>query len=598
MLHDIQLHLVDDVETADAFLRWLGERRPGIVAFDTETTGLDWWTRDFVRMIQFGDAQQGWSIPYRNWRGVAELALRRYDGPLVAHNLKFDLHALDVSGLPMPSLHRLHDTMVLDHLSFPARAHGLKPMASRMFGSSAVVGQNWLKHMFAKHGWDWSTVPEDLLAYWGYAALDTSLTAAAFDLLMPEIVGRGLLPAYEREMAYVGVMYRSEKRGLLIDPTYTLGLYDAWGAEIDQLRESLRLRGIENPSSGAQVAKALERDGWDPEEFTETGLPKTSEEVLRGIMTEMGVNADIARDVLRYRRLVKWSKAYLERFLTKADENWRVHPSINTLAARTGRSSVTGPPLQTLPRGPEIRHCILPNEGETLYAVDYDAQELRLFAHYSAEPRMIQAFKDGMDPHKLTASMVYGVAPEDVVKSQRDTAKNTRYARLYGAGPAKIAATASASTVSSGGQPVTEGEIRAFIARLEQEFPGEAEFTRTLDVLARTRLAEEGIAYVWTWGGRFMPSDPDKTYSLLNYLIQGSAADLLKHKVVLLDAMGYGDWIMVPVHDELLFSVPAGFEGEMTKIRAAMEEHEEFLCPLTCETSGPFSTWGYKYVKG
>jgi len=602
LTHDlaaVELRMVRDTEDAEEFLRWLGERRPGILAIDTETTGLDWWTSHFTRLVQFGDAEVGWTVSVRDWRGLIKIALDRWIAggqPVGMWNDKFDQHALETEGLPTIPWHSVHDGLRLHHIENPARAHGLKPSSVAEWGEGVGYGEKLLKAGFREHGWNWATVPEEFPPYGIYAALDTVLTARQIDRILPAITARGMRSAYEVEMASAAILYGSERRGLRIDPAYTLALRDAWTAEIEQLRASLRLLGIDNPSSSRQVATALKYGGWDPEEFTEGGQPKTGEAVLRGVMAELGVNAEIATMIVRYRRLVKWSKAYLDRFLSKADDTWHVHPSINTMGARTGRMSVTGPPLQTLPRGPEIRHCILPEEGETLFKIDYDSQELRVFAHFSNEPAMIQAFKEGMDPHKLTASMVYGVPQEEVVKSQRDTAKNTRYARLYGAGPAKIAETASASTVMSGGQPVTEAEIKAFIVKLEAEFPGEAEFVKHLDLIGRQRLADDGVPYVWTYGGRYMPADPDKVYSLLNYLIQGSCADILKRKIIDLDAAGYGDWIMVPVHDELLFSVPYGEEGEMPKILTMMEEREAFKAPLTCEMSGPYSSWGWSYV--
>lgn len=596
-LASVQLRTVDSPDTAAEFLRWLGERRP-VLAIDTETTGLEWWTPHFARLVQFGDAETGWTVSVRDWRGVADMALQRYEGAVVMHNAKFDQHTLEGEFGRIVPWHLLHDTLALHHLENPARAHGLKPASVAAFGPAAAVGEKWLKSEMSKNNWTWATVPEDFEPYGLYAALDTVLTARLFEELHRSVFARGMGSAYEVEMGNIALTYRTERRGMRIDPVYSLALRDAWAAELAGLRTELALHGIENPNSGKQVAKALEWGGWDPEEFTETGLPKLDKEILGGIMRELGVPAEIAAKVQRFRRLTKWTSAYLNTFLGRSDDRWHVHPSINTLAARTGRESITGPPLQTLPRGSEIRHAILPEEGEHLYAVDYDSQELRLFAHFSNETAMIEAFRAGMDPHKLTASMVYGVEQADVTKPQRDTAKNTRYARLYGAGPAKIASTASASTVASGGEIVTEHEIVQFIARLEAEFPGEALFTKQLDHIGRQRLADDGVGYVWTWGGRFMPADPDKLYSLLNYLIQGSAADLLKRKKIALDNAGYGDWIIAPVHDELLFSVPPDAADEMHKVKEIMEEHDAFRVPLTCELSGPFSTWGWKYVKG
>jgi len=550
---------------------------------DDALAGLDWWTPGFTRLVQFGDGAHAWALSVRDWRGAIAEALRRYDGPVGMWNEKFDRHALEVTGLPVPAAHRIHDGRNLHHLTNPPLSHGLKPVAETMFGPKAVAGQSMLKQAMAKNGWDWATVPVEFPPYWQYAALDTAITALAVDRLIPEVQQRGMWPAYEREMAYSDIMYRAERRGLRIDPHYTLALYEQWDAERQVLLNELNALGVKNPSSGAQVADALSRGGWDPEEFTDTGLPKTSEAVLKGIVDELGVPSPVAAKVLRYRRIVKWNRAYLQRFLEKSDSNWHVHPSINTMAARTGRSSVTGPPLQTLPaRTPAIKHCILPEEGDTLWTVDYSGQELRFAAHFSGDQAMIDVFNsDDPDLHRAAARAVYG---PDFTPGHRAIAKNFNFASLYGAGAAKIAATAG----------VTEGEVRGFITALESSYPRRFEFVRELDVLGRTRLATDGVAYVWTTGGRYMPSDPDKIYSLLNYLIQGSASDLLKDKTIHLDAAGYGDWIMLPVHDELVFSVPPGGEVEMPTVQGIMEEHTKFALPITCDVKGPYSTWGWK----
>jgi DNA polymerase-1 len=249
--------------------------------------------------------------------------------------------------------------------------------------------------------------------------------------------------------------------------------------------------------------------------------------------------------------------------------------------------SITGPPLQTLPKGPQIRHCILPEPGHSMYAVDYDAQELRLFASYAQEQGLIGAFAEGKDLHSYTASLVYGIPYDDVTKDSplRQIAKNTRFAQLYGAGPDKIAQTAG----------VAVHLIEEFIETSDQVFPGIPHFMQFIDNTARTRLAKEKVAYVWSHGGRFLPADPDKLYSLVNYLIQGSASDILKTKIIELDMAGYGDWIICPVHDELLFNVPNGSEDEMPKIKDIMEDHTSFTVPLTCSVTGPLKTWGEAY---
>lgn len=588
-LADVELNMVTTPEEADQFLRWLGERRPGMLAVDTETTGFEWWTPQFTRLVQFGDAMTGWTVSARDWLGVIRMALTRYDGPIAFHNAKFDLHALENAGLPIPDWSRVQDTVALHHLQDSNRSHGLKPLSVERYGWAAGCADKMLKEGFKRNGWNWATVPEDFEPYGLYAAMDTVLTARAYDEIMPDIKRRGMSDCYEREMECMATMFRCERRGMLVDPVYALNLRDRWAAEIAALRAELAGYGLDNPGSPKQVAEALSLGGWDPSEFTETGQPKLDKVILAEIMSELGVPAEIAVRVQRYRRLVKWTSAYLDAFLGKrSDAAWRTHPSINVLGARTGRMSITGPPLQTLPKGPEIRHCILPYEGDSLYAIDYDAQELRLFAHFAQERGLMEAFETGQDLHRYTAALAYGVPYDDVTDTQRGTAKNTRYSQLYGAGPAKIASTAGVSV----------SEIEHFIRASDSVFPGIPEFMQHVDLTGRQRLADSGQPYVWTWGGRYLPCDPDKIYTLVNYLIQGTAADLIKDRIVRLDKAGYGDWIIAPVHDELLFSVPPDGVEYMDDVATIMEARSEFSVPITVERSGPFSTWGTKYMEG
>lgn len=598
-LDDVQLLQVRTVSDAEEFLRWLGERRE-VLSIDTETTGLEWWTPRFTRLVQFGDTEAGWTLSVRDWRGLIRVALDHLvasNTQIVFHNAQFDMHALENEGLPTPAWHNVHDTVVLHHLVDPPASHRLKAISEGIW-IGASVGDSLLKAGFQKNGWNWATVPEEFEPYGMYAALDTVLTARLYEIYRPEVGRCGMLPAYEREMAHMATTFRCERRGLRIDGPYAVQLRDYWSYEREVLRTSLAQHGIDNPNSNAQVFDALNEGGWDPEEFTPTGKPKLDKQVLSEIIREMGVNGEIAQMILSYRRMTKWSSAYLDAFLgARADDRLYAHPSIKTMGARTGREAITGPPLQTLPRGAVIRHCIMPYEGDSLFCVDYDAQELRLFGHYAADPRLRQLFLEGHDPHQYTAHLVYGLPLDQVDKgtAYRDTAKNVRYARLYGAGSARIAATASASTVASGGVAVTEADIESFMRGLDREFPGERAFINYLDEIGRQRLLDHGVAYVTTWGGRFQPADPDKIYTLLNYLIQGSAADILKDRCNRLDKAGFGDWIMIPVHDELLFSVPPDGEGYMQEVQSIMECHDEFSIPLTCEVSGPYDRWGRKY---
>lgn len=586
-MDNASLRKVDTVDEAAEFLRWLGERR-SILAIDTETTGLEWWTPDFLRLVQFGDSGTGWVVSGREWKGVVRAALSAYIGPVVFHNANFDLHALESAGLPLPQ-GAIHDTKIMDALVTPLASHSLKPMSDRLLGREASMGQAMLKGHFARDKVSWDTVSEDDPAYWGYAALDTVLTARIADILLPQVQ----TDVYDVEMAAQEVLYRAERRGLGLDLPYTETLWQEWELELNRLGQELADFGVGNPNAARQIRAALEEyEKWEPEYWTPTGEAVLDDKVLRSL------GGDIGPRVLRFRRLRKWRSAYVGRFLSGRDAQGRIHPSINTLRARTGRMSITSPALQTLPGkksggATTIRDCIVPAPGSSLLAVDYDGQELRVFAAYSGDAALIDAVTNNPDPHRWVASRVYGVPEEQVTSVQRETAKNVQYARIYGAGVNKMVETANANPKVE--EKVTAADIERFLALYDAALPGVSRFMESVDAVARQRLADDGAPWVRSWGGRRLEAEPDKIYTLTNYLIQGSCADLLKRKIVALDSAGLGDYIALPVHDELLFEIPdTVFDDARTEIAQIMHS-DDFAVPLTVHPSEALTRWGDAY---
>lgn len=826
-LQGIRVTLVTNLQEADEFLTWLGQRRP-ILAIDTETTGLKWWTPGFCRLVQFGDGERAYALGVREWWQIIADAMDRIvraGVPVAMHNAKFDMHSLESADFAVPAWHNIYDTKIMDHLCYPIRSHALKMMGKRRFGGWATVGDAMLKDHFSTAGVWWDTVDINEERYWAYGCMDTVLTARFAIELGREMKMRNLLPAFERESAVQAIAYRVEKRGLLINTEYTERLLEQWAEEIVGLRMQLDAWGVDNPGSKMQVVNALKaKENWDPEAFTDTGEPQLTKSILASM------DSRIAPLVLRYKRLVKWSGTYLEHFLNE-QVNGVVHPNINTMAARTGRMSITGPPMQTLPAkkaGAPIRHCIMPPEGHWLWPVDYDGQELRVMASKANDPGLIQLFEDGLDPHSYVASVVYGLDYNELESGlhvvQRGTAKNcvtpdtlvltsklrwmkagelrvgdrlvafdadlgdsptsrgkarrwrearvnttgfadrptvrvrfsdgselvgtedhpiitrhtgwrnlgdlkpgnvvvkalnvrtvdptrragwlagmfdgegwvtqatgeigvsqnegstadllrdrlgaswsesvaegharfrfrgtqgcrtewltsvgvgeakaadyvramegsvvqghdvtvvsvesagvqrivtlgtdqltyvsegflshnTQYSRIYGAGDDKIAETA--------GVPVSQ--ISEFKRIYDVRFPGVQRYMNHVESTAKQRLLHEGEPYTFTSYGRWLNVEPDKLYALVNYDIQGECADVLKDKTVLLDRMGFGDNIMLWVHDEVLFSFPEGDRESIREAAAAMEEYDRYRVPLTVEAKGPYSTWGQAY---
>lgn len=596
-LGGIQVHYVDDTASAEAFLSWVRSLREP-VAIDSETTGLEWWSRDFTRLLQFGTRDEGWAVGVWEWRTVAAEAMQIVVDaglPCLFHNAKFDAHAIEVAGFASPLWENIHDTRIMHHLLWPHYSHSLKPIAEAKWGRQATVGQQMLNKVKADNGWDWASIPTATPEYWAYAVMDTVLTRRLWDDLYPQ-VREHYLPQYEREMAAQAIAHRAECRGLRIDLGYTEALLHSWNIEAVALAAQLEQAGIKNPLSNRQVEKVLRDLEWEPDEFTPKGAAKLDKVVLKQLEREF---PGIATPLMRYKRITKWSTVYLKKFLSSADSRGYVHASINTMEARTGRMSITGPPLQTLPSGdPAIRTCVLPDDGMKLWAVDYQAQEARLFVNYAKDPVLAEVILQGGDLYTHFSQAVYN--DPSIIKSdpRRSMMKVMVLAFFYGAGVERL------SLITD----LPHSEIADILKRLFYNFPSVATLTgdhaiggvnRGLPATrAGERYASEGLAYVLTPGGRRFSMEPDGLFKATNGIMQGGGADCIKCAMVRLDAAGLSDSIVVPVHDELVVQLPDSPEGaEMAHEVAKIMEDHSYHVPLLTELSGPYDNWGAKYER-
>jgi DNA polymerase-1 len=558
------LRLVETLEDALEFRSWLGERRP-IMGVDTETTGLQWWTPNFLRTVQFGDGETGWTLPWTWWGKLISDSLAAYEDPIVFHNAKFDLHALASAGVSLRPGTRIHDTKMMSWLLEPPGKHGLKPLSMKHIDKNAGIFESQMKAGFAANGWDWATVPLEWTPYWAYAATDPVFTARLAEKFWPEVNSMGYRDAYDTEMQVQMIAYRMEERGMRLDVAYTERKLEMMLDRLSVVGNELHRFGVERPGSNLLISAALQAEGWDPDDWTPTGAAKLTADILRGI------DNDIAPLVLEYRKLKKLTGSYLSNFLEKRSGDL-LHASINTLAARTGRMSVSDPALQTLPRGPEIRRCFIPRDGGRIISVDFDQIEARLFAAFAQEPAMLEAIAAGVDLHSLVA---------DAVGIPRQAAKAVNFGKLYGAGAAKIADTAQ----------VTVEAAEEFLQMYEARFPGTVVF---MDSVGHSKINDR--PGVRLRDGRVLPGDDGKEYALTNYCIQGTAALVLKEKMIDLDNAGLADYMVMPVHDEFIFDCPA---AEADELLAAVTEacvDDSFGVHLTAG-GDVWSNWGAKYEK-
>jgi DNA polymerase I len=576
-LKNIKLTLVESLDDLDDMRRWLGERRP-ILGVDIETGGLSF--KDRIRTCQFGDARQAFCLPFEDWRGAVKEVLAKYQGPLVGHNVKFDYSRLAFNGIDVPWA-RTHDTMFLCAINDSLGPKALKTAAKLHIGPLAGAGQNALKHGMNSNGWGWDTVPVDFPPYWGYACLDTSITAILAEELWPKV--QYAREAYDLEMAVSRVLSDMEIRGVRIDVEYIHRMRAELVDELEQL--SAQLGGI-NPNAAGQIITALINQGAQLTKLTEKGQLSTDDEVMKEL-EEQGF--EMAGLIRGSRADYKIIHSYFDNWL-KSEIDGFLHPSINQLAARTHRMSVTQPALQTLHKSKRVRRAFVPREGNKLVLVDYENQEVRVAGHLSGDEAILRAFAEGRDLHSETAKRIFGESEcshDSRLKCKhRATGKTGFLGKLYGSGPDTFAATV--------GMPLQEA-TRIHHA-LDEVYPGlaraMAKITRTVQQRAREAGSENG--WVVLPDGRKIMCPANKGYKGLNAYIQGTSAIVLKRAIVDLDLAGLGEFLVLPIHDEIMADVPENMLDEVVPLIEKTMTRTDFRVPLTVETT-IVDNWGDPY---
>jgi DNA polymerase I len=602
-MQDVQLHLVDSVEKAQAFLEWIGQRRPhNAIAIDTETGELPGNPRDHalspwhgrLRLVQVGDAEQGWSIPWDQWKGVFYEAMERFDGPIVCHNIAFEARWFDIQSDWQLPWHRAHDTMIMAHIIDPLGSGALKRLAALHVDGRAVALQESLDISLIENGWTWGTVPTNFQPYWAYGALDCVLTMRLWEMFWEKCgPGGPYNKAYELEMAARRIVTRMEINGARIDLDYSKKKFDELTSYADSVKSwaKEKYNGV-SISSNIQLVRLLESLGAEINEFTPSGQKSASKDQLQflAISGNSEVKA-LAEVVLKQRKADKLANTYFANFIND-NVNGFVHPSVKTLGARTSRMSIQNPALQTLPKGDDVvRSAFIPKDDDhVIITSDLDQVEFRMFASLSGDENLITLFNradaTGSDPFTEIGREIYNDPTMQRSDKRRNLIKGTVYGRLYGAGVAKQALTAG----------VAEPQMRTVSDAFDMRFPGMTFFQKQIEDAGVRRYREEGQGYVYTWTGRRLPCDEDRAYTLVNYLIQGGAAEVFKSNLIKLDQADLTELLIVPVHDEIVLNAPRKDVQEIMKVvQECMTTREGWAVPLTSGIDGPMENWGEKY---
>jgi DNA polymerase-1 len=601
-LGDVKLNLVNSVSKAEEFISWLGERRPmNAIAIDTETGELPGNPRDHalspwhgrLRLVQVGDGQTGWSIPWDEWSGVFYEGMSKFDGPIVCHNIAFEARWFDVQSHWDIPWHRAHDTMIMAQLIDPLGSGALKKLTSQYVDRQAAQLQSVLDEELAKNGWTWGTVPVNFEPYWAYGALDTVLTMRLFEQFWEKCgPGQPYSQAYELEMATRKIVTRMEINGARVDLDYSRKKYDELVAYTEQVKEWGKTQYGASITSNIQLVRILEGLGAEISEFTPSGQKSASADQLKLLVRDGTPEIQQLADVvLKQRKADKLANTYFKNFIND-NVNGFVHPSVKTLGARTGRMTIQNPALQTLPKGDDtVRRAFIPrDEDHVIITSDLDQVEFRMFATLSKDPNLINLFNladaTGSDPFTEIGREIYQDPTMQKSDKRRGLIKGVVYGRLYGAGVEKQAMTAG----------VPKDQMQAVSDAFDLRFPGMTLFQKQVEDVGMRRLRSEGQGYVNTWTGRRLPCDEDRVYTLTNYLIQGGAAEIFKSNLVKLDKADLTEFLIVPVHDEIVLNAPREDAEEIKQlVRECMTTRDGWAVPLTADVDGPLETWGDKY---
>lgn len=560
-----------------------------MIEFDVETVGLQWYAPSFrVFMAQFWE-DGGEPVVLRHPEDFEQIqAWLRKDDDYRAWNSKFDLKALAAEGYELPPPERLHDGMVAAKLLDERPSAKLEDVGSRLLGIDTHElkrgVQGWLKEEDKRRRKEsketgkqfipanYGDVPDEIIT--PYALNDVILTKQIGSIQYPAIQQDPELAAlYELEMEVMDALFQAELRGLPVDHEDLRHLEASLKVGLDAMEAQAReLAGKDNfnPRSSKQLYEALKRRGADLQFVTGESM---DEENLSTVHDEL------AELVLAYRGEKKMLGTYVEPMLhgkySTSLRAWRepfigsdgrIHGNFNQVGARTGRMSSSDPNLQNLPRDDlRLRYAIVADPGYKLVAVDLDNIELVLFAGFAGDGRLKQQIIDGVDSHAETARFIdlkdY-VRPGGHIESARQRGKTFNYSMVYGAGVRSVRKK----------YKVPEPKAKAMINKYMEAYPEVLRLRRVIEY----KLRERG--YVKDpWGRRFHGT-PRDAYKMTNYLVQGTAAELLKVAAVKVHKAGVP--LVGFIHDELLAHVPAADAEEAAQLmQAALTDHPRITEP-------------------
>ena len=589
--------LLDTEEKIDVFLQNILTKK--IFSLDTETTGTDPISAQLVGMSFSYAENQAVYVPVPADRDQALKIVNKFKSLLeneetlkVGQNIKYDMLVLGNYGITVSG--PMFDTMIAHYVLQPELRHGMDYLAEIYLKYDTIKIEELIgpKGKGQKNMRDLSPTQ-----VYKYACEDADVTLKLKNILEKELVENGVEQLfYTIEMPLVPVLAYMERNGVRIDTEALKETSRHFTARMHQIEEEVhQLAGMEfNIASPKQVGEVLfdRLKIVEKAKKTKTGQYVTSEEVLESLKGKH----EIVGKILEHRGLKKLLGTYIDALPQLINPHTgKIHTSFNQTVTATGRLSSSNPNLQNIPvrneDGKEIRKAFIPDDGCEFFSADYSQIELRIMAHLSGDPHMIEAFQKGQDIHAATAAKIYKKKLEDVTREQRSKAKTANFGIIYG-----ISVFGLAERLN-----VDRKEAKELIDGYFENYPKVKEYMDHSIQIAR----EKGYIETIFKRKRYLPDINSRNAVVRGYAernainapIQGSAADIIKVAMINIyrrfKEENIKSKMILQVHDELNFSVlPEEKEKVQQIVISEMESAYKMKAPLLADCG-----WGKNWLE-
>lgn len=585
--HDYQtIHNAEELRTLCAKLMTYKE-----ICFDTETTDKSAVRCKIVGISFAVEPHKAWYIPFNigdtsSYVDILRPIFENENIAKIGQNIKYDIMVLKRMGIEVRG--ELIDTMLLHYLIDSESRHNMDFLAERYLGYRPIAIETLIGKGTKQLTMD--VVGVERVAE--YAAEDADITLRLKEVLYAEVEKRGMLELYKRiEEPMIEVLADMELEGVTVNRE----ALNSYAVELRQLLERLENEVRElaqeptlNINSSRQLGEVLfaKLRITDKPKMTKTKQFSTEEEYLQTFAHDF----PIVSKILEYRGVKKLLSTYVEALPELINpETGRIHTSYNQAVTATGRLSSTNPNLQNIPirddLGKPIRAAFIASDEEhTLVAADYSQIELRLMAHLSNDPALVEAFRSGEDIHSATAARLYHKTSDEVTSSERRSAKTANFGIIYG-----ISAFGLAQRLD-----ISNREAKELITNYFDTYPGVKKYMD--DVVAKA--ANDGYVETMFARRRQLPDIASSNRTVrglaernaINAPIQGSAADIMKLAMAEIARRfkqeGIRSKMIMQVHDEVVIDTHLS-ELERVKhiVKEAMESVAELSIPLIAEVN-------------